>query len=48
MRRAIVLLLMIAPLLGGCEIIAAGIIGAELSKQHTEWCHQHPWRCHYH
>lgn len=40
-----VLLLSIAAMLGGCELIAAGVIGAEIEKQHRHWCYYHPGRC---
>jgi hypothetical protein len=38
-------LLIIGQMLAGCELIAAGVIGAEIEKNHRQWCHYHPGRC---
>jgi hypothetical protein len=47
MRNALIImcLLVSASLLSGCELIAAGVIGAEIERHHREleqWCHLRP------
>jgi hypothetical protein len=38
-------LLIVAQSLGGCVLLAAGVIGAEVEKNHQQWCYFHPGRC---
>jgi hypothetical protein len=38
-------IVLIGQLLAGCELIAAGVIGAEIEKQHRQYCYYHRGRC---
>jgi hypothetical protein len=44
--KTILALIVVSQLLAGCELIAAGVIGAEIEKQNQQrWCYYHPGRC---
>ncbi len=41
MRSALIVCLL-GLVLGGCTLIAAGVIGASVEREHRDWCRFHP------
>lgn len=40
-------LVIAATQLGGCALLAAGVIGGVVVANHDEWCRWHPYDCRY-
>ncbi len=39
----IIALLLVLSTLPGCTLIAAGVVGAAVEREHRDWCHFHPY-----